>query len=120
MYWTSYCSCHLVCRALRISQTFPRITACMHEQRASSSERCRPHALVVVPDFNVSRLRSTWPQETASASFFVCASSGNARFLFLGHMPDHDVVVGHVDSWMTRVKVEADVVSSAREPRRVE
>ena len=52
--------------------------------------------------------------------FCVCASSGNARFLFLGHMPNHDVVVRHVDSWMTRVKVEADVVSSAREPRRVE
>src|SRR3954453_8117539 len=53
-------------------------------------------------------------------TFGVCASSRNPRFLFLGHMPDHDVVVGHVDSGMTRVKVEADVVSSAREPRRLE
>ena len=35
-------------------------------------------------------------------------------------MPDHDVIVGHVDSRMTRVKVEADVVSSPGEPRRLE
>jgi hypothetical protein len=50
----------------------------------------------------------------------VCASFRNARFLFLGHMPDHDVVMRHVHSGVTRVKVEAEVVSSAREPRRLE
>ena len=44
----------------------------------------------------------------------------NARFLLLGHMPDHNVVMRYVRSGVTRVEVEADVVDWSGEPWRVQ
>ena len=48
------------------------------------------------------------------------ASFRNACFLPLGHMPDHDVVMRHVHSGVTRVEVEADVVYRSSESRRLQ
>src|SRR5215469_5146889 len=44
----------------------------------------------------------------------------NARLLLLGHMPDHNVVMRHVHSGVTRIEVEGDVVDSSGEPRRLQ
>lgn len=48
------------------------------------------------------------------------ASVRDALLLLFGHVPDHEMVVRDVDSGMSRVEVDVDVVGRAGERRRLE
>src|SRR5215469_17604388 len=50
----------------------------------------------------------------------VACVTRNALLLLLGHMPDHNVVMRHIHSGVTRIEVDGDVVDSSGEPRRLQ